>query len=183
MKKRINSLILEGIFFCGSGLMLLLHSVQSIRGAFNRRLAESPYFFPLLMAVLMIVLSVWLIMEGIGKSRITEESHAASAAPEETSAGARGEDADAGVRRVLGVLLLCLLYYLALRFLHLPYITIGIFSLYFTISAFEVVTLVFLPAMMLFLGVRRPVILPAVSLGVTLFLSIAFRTCLHVLLP
>ena len=38
-------------------------------------------------------------------------------------------------------------------------------------------------AMMVFMGVRKPVILALVPLGTTLFLSLAFRTFLHVLLP
>ena len=80
-------------------------------------------------------------------------------------------------------LVLCGIYYLALAGLKLPYITIGIFSFLYTFSTFEVVTLVFLAAMMAFMGVRKIPVLVLVPVGTTLFLSIAFRTLLHVLLP
>ena len=76
-----------------------------------------------------------------------------------------------------------LIYYLALAVLRIPYITFGILSWSLTISNFEVCTFIFLVAMMLYLGVRRIPVLAAVPLGTTLFLSVAFRAMLHVLLP
>ena len=45
------------------------------------------------------------------------------------------------------------------------------------------VTVVFLIAMMIFMGVRKIPVLVFVPIGTTLFLSLAFRTFLHVLLP
>ena len=62
-------------------------------------------------------------------------------------------------------------------------VTIGIFSFMYTFSTFEVVTVPFLASMMAFMGVRKVRVLVLVPLGTTLFLSIAFRTLLHVLLP
>ena len=44
-------------------------------------------------------------------------------------------------------------------------------------------TVVFLIAMMIFMGVRKIPVLVFVPIGTTLFLSLAFRTFLHVLLP
>ena len=84
---------------------------------------------------------------------------------------------------VLVVLGMSLIYYLALAVLRIPYITFGILSWSLTISNFEVCTFIFLVAMMLYLGVRRIPVLAAVPLGTTLFLSVAFRAMLHVLLP
>ena len=84
---------------------------------------------------------------------------------------------------MFAALLLCGIYYLALAELKIPYITIGIFSFLYTFSTFEVATIVFLAVMMAFMGVRRLRILLLVPLGTTLFLSIAFRAMLHVLLP
>ena len=81
------------------------------------------------------------------------------------------------------VLILCALYYGALFFVKLPYVTVGIFAFFFTFSTFEVATWIFLIAMMVYMGVRKPMILALVPLGFTLFLSIAFRTMLNVLLP
>ena len=52
-------------------------------------------------------------------------------------------------------LILCAIYYAALAFIKIPYITIGILSFAYTFSTFEVVTVVFLIAMMIFMGVRK----------------------------
>ena len=86
-------------------------------------------------------------------------------------------------RWVVIALILCAIYYAALAFIKIPYITIGILSFAYTFSTFEVVTIVFLIAMMIFMGVRKIPVLVFVPIGTTLFLSLAFRTFLHVLLP
>ena len=86
-------------------------------------------------------------------------------------------------RWVVIALILCAIYYAALAFIKIPYITIGILSFAYTFSTFEVVTVVFLIAMMIFMGVRKIPVLVFVPIGTTLFLSLAFRTFLHVLLP
>ena len=86
-------------------------------------------------------------------------------------------------RWVVIALILCVLYYAALAFIKVPYVTIGILSFAYTFSTFEVVTIVFLIAMMIFMGVRKIPVLVFVPIGTTLFLSLAFRTFLHVLLP
>ena len=65
----------------------------------------------------------------------------------------------------------------------IPRVTIGILSFSITISIFEVATIVFLIAMMAFMGVRKVPVLILVPVCTSLFLSIAFRTCLHVMLP
>jgi len=84
---------------------------------------------------------------------------------------------------VLSVLLLCVLYYVILGEVSIPRVTIGILSFSITISIFEVATVVFLIAMMAFMGVRKVPVLILVPVCTSLFLSIAFRTCLHVMLP
>ena len=89
MKNKIHSLIVEGIVFCGSGLVLLSYSLSSYAKGFNKSWAQSPYLFPLIVAI----------------------------------------------------------------------------------------------AMMIFMGVRKIPVLVFVPIGTTLFLSLAFRTFLHVLLP
>ena len=115
-------------------------------------------------------LSVWLIGEGVLAMK-REQTEGTS--PKKAPSGAR-------FRWVVIAMLLCAAYYLALAVLKVPYITIGIFTFLYTFSTFEVVTVVFLVAMM---GVRKPLVLVLVPIGTTLFLSIAFRTLLHVLLP
>lgn len=180
MRNKINSLIIEGIIFCGSGIALLSYSLISYNKAFNKIWAQSPYLFPLIVAVAMIGLSLWIIGEGIQKMK--KEAAAAGEAEKGSGVPAKTESGEK-TRWVVIALVLCALYYIALATLKIPYITIGIFSFMYTFSTFEVVTVIFLIAMMVFMGVRKPAILAFVPLGTTLFLSLAFRTFLHVLLP
>lgn len=173
MKNKINSLIIEGIIFCGSGLGLLSYSLMSYQKAFNKSWAQSPYLFPMIVAIAMIGLSIWVMGEGIAKLK---EKTAGEKADRKQNSGSQ-------LRGVVIALVICGLYYLALSTLKIPYITIGILAFQYTFSTFEIVTVVFLAAMMIFMGVRKPLILTLVPFGTTLFLSIAFRTLLHVLLP
>jgi len=78
---------------------------------------------------------------------------------------------------------LSLAYYLALSVIDLPYLALTIGSLTFALSAFEVATVVFLAAMMFYLGVRSKAVLVFVPIGASVFLSVMFRTLLRVLLP
>lgn len=182
--------------------MLLSYSLTSYNKAFNKEWGQSPYLFPLLVAAALIGLSVWLTAEGVRamkKPGEVEKPLPEEAQPEETQPEAVQAQADqktalpagsaavvsrsAKIRGVVITLVLCVLYYMALAFLKIPYITVGILSFQYTFSTFEVVTLVFLGAMMGYMGVRKSLILTLVPLATTLFLSIAFRTLLHVLLP
>jgi hypothetical protein len=174
MKNKINSLIVEGIIFCGSGLALLSYSLISYANAFNKAWGQSPYLFPMIVAVAMIGLSLWLIGEGI----LEMKKRAAG-----TGEPAKKRFTAEQTKWVVIALVICVLYYLALAYIKFPYVTIGILTFEYTFSTFEIVTVVFLVAMMVFMGVRKPKILVFVPLGTTLFLSIAFRTLLHVLLP
>lgn len=173
MKNKIHSLIVEGVLFCGSGLGLLSYSLVSYGKSFNKSWAQSPYLFPLIVGAAMTGLSFWLMGEGI---------LAAGRAKEPKTIG-NGRVSGENFCRVVLTLVLCGAYYLALASLKIPYITIGIFSFLYTFSTFEVATVVFLAAMMGFMGVRKPLILVFVPLGTTLFLSVVFRMLLHVLLP
>lgn len=175
MKTKIHSLIIEGIVFCGSGLGLLSYSLSSYGKAFNKSWAQSPYLFPLIVSFGLIVLSIWLIGEGLRASKKT------GTAPDQAAQIAVPPSDK--IRSVVVVLVICVLYYAALAFLKIPYITVGVLSFQYTFSTFEVVTLVFLGAMMGYMGVRKPAVLLLVPVGTTLFLSIAFRALLHVLLP
>ena len=168
MKNKIHSLIVEGIVFCGSGLVLLSYSLSSYAKGFNKSWAQSPYLFPLIVAIAMIGLSLWIVGE-------------AAANPDDKKPEKAGKTEKR--RWVVIALILCAIYYAALAFIKIPYITIGILSFAYTFSTFEVVTVVFLIAMMIFMGVRKIPVLVFVPIGTTLFLSLAFRTFLHVLLP
>ncbi len=164
----LNHAIQEGIFFILLSGVLFWYGIDSYSKSFNKDWSQSPYLFPVLVAVLMALLAISLLCQGI------KEKPAAEAGP-----GAPAHQTGA----VLVVLGLSLIYYLALAMLKIPYITIGIFSWSLTISNFEVVTVVFLFAMMFYLGVRKIPVLILVPLGTSLFLSVTFRTMLHVLLP
>ena len=142
MKNKIHSLIVEGIVFCGSGLVLLSYSLSSYAKGFNKSWAQSPYLFPLIVAIAMIGLSLWIVGEGVTAMK---------------KAAANQDDKKPEKA--------------------------GKTSFAYTFSTFEVVTVVFLIAMMVFMGVRKIPVLVFVPIGTTLFLSLAFRTFLHVLLP
>lgn len=175
MKNKIHSLIVEGIVFCGSGLVLLSYSLSSYAKGFNKSWVQSPYLFPLIVALAMIGLSLWIVGEGVTAMK----KEAAVPNDRKVSKAEKTEKR----RWVVIALILCVLYYAALAFVNVPYVTIGILSFAYTFSTFEVVTIVFLIAMMIFMGVRKIPVLVFVPIGTTLFLSLAFRTFLHVLLP
>ena len=175
MKNKIHSLIVEGIVFCGSGLVLLSYSLSSYAKGFNKSWAQSPYLFPLIVAIAMIGLSLWIVGEGVTAMK----KAAANQDDKKPEKAGKTEKR----RWVVIALILCAIYYAALAFIKIPYITIGILSFVYTFSTFEVVTVVFLIAMMVFMGVRKIPVLVFVPIGTTLFLSLAFRTFLHVLLP
>ena len=175
MKNKIHSLIVEGIVFCGSGLVLLSYSLSSYAKGFNKSWVQSPYLFPLIVALAMIGLSLWIVGEGVTAMK----KEAAVPNDRKVSKAEKTEKR----RWVVIALILCVLYYAALAFVNVPYVTIGFLSFAYTFSTFEVVTIVFLIAMMIFMGVRKIPVLVFVPIGTTLFLSLAFRTFLHVLLP
>ena len=173
MKNKVPSLIAEGILFCGSGILLLSYSLISYAKAFNKSWSQSPYLFPVLVGAALIGLSIWIMGQGVLAMKRVGNGITLK---EKT-------DSKGKMARVLGVLVLCGLYYLVLGEVSIPRVTIGILSFSITISIFEVATVIFLIAMMWFMKVRKVAVLVLVPIGTSLFLSIAFRTCLHVMLP
>ena len=164
MKNKVSSLIAEGILFCGSGILLLSYSLISYAKAFNKSWSQSPYLFPVLVGAALIGLSIWIMGQGVLAMKRVGNGITLK---EKT-------DSKGKMARVLGVLVLCGLYYLVLGEVSIPRVTISIF---------EVATVIFLIAMMWFMKVRKVAVLVLVPIGTSLFLSIAFRTCLHVMLP
>lgn len=171
-KKIWNHAIQEGCFFLLAGGALLWHGLDSHHKGFNQDWSQSPYLFPVLVAVLLGILAVSLIGQGMYDAKTAEKSASSDRA-----------DTKKYTLQVLIVLGLALLYYLSLAVLKIPYITFGILSYSLTISNFEVMTVVFLLVMMLYLGVRKIPVLVLVPIGTSLFLSVTFRAMLHVLLP
>ena len=173
MKNKVSSLIAEGILFCGSGILLLSYSLVSYAKAFNKSWSQSPYLFPALVGAALIGLSIWIMGQGVLDMKRVGNGITLT----------KAEDGKGKIARVFGVLVLCGLYYLALDVVSIPRVTIGILSFSITISIFEVATVVFLIAMMWSMKVRKVAVLILVPIGTSLFLSVAFRTCLHVMLP
>ncbi len=192
-----NHAVQEGILFLLMGGALLWHGLEGHSQAFNKDWSQSPYLFPVLVAVLLGALAVSLLYQGVkttqsgGQAAEQSDGQATAQSGEQAAAGSGAFAADAPdaaflrkqTVQVLVVLGMSLAYYLALAILKIPYITFGILSWSLTISNFEVCTLVFLAALMLYLGVRKAPVLVGVPVGTTLFLSVAFRAMLHVLLP
>lgn len=166
MKKTLgNHSVQEGLLFLLAGGWLLWYSLDAHSHAFNKAWAQSPSLFPLIISALLGILSVVLITGGLREEQKAERKKG-------------GELKDTAA--ILG---LCILYYLALSMIRLPYMGVMIGRLAFSVSVFEFATVAFLLAMMLYLKVRSVPVLLGVSLGTTVFLSVMFRTLLHVLLP
>ena len=160
-----NHALQEGVLLLAGGGALLRYGLDSHSKSFNKDWTQSAYLFPVIVALLLGLLAVLLIVQGIRRTDAQQT-------------GAAGEN-----RRVLVVLALTLAYYAALALVKLPYLAVTIASLTFSLSVFEVATFAFLLVMMLYLGVRSRGVLAVVSLATTVFLSVMFRTLLHVLLP
>lgn len=170
MKIIKNHAIQEGallLLLCGG---LLGYSLDGYNRAFNKDWTQSPFLFPVIMGGLLGLLGLLLLTQGIRSLK-----------PANTDAAASHDRGSA--LRVLALVGLCLVYYAALSWLKLPYIACTIGGMILRFSTFELATLLFLAAMMFFMGVRKRPLLILVPIGTTLFISVMFRTLLHVILP
>jgi len=168
-KKRIISHAMqEGLFFLLLGGWLMHDSLAAYGRSYIKDWAQSPSLFPALVSGLLMLFGVILLSRGL---RERGEKH-----QEEQKKGGNA-------LRVLILLAMSLAYYFALAVIRLPYAGFTVGSLAFAFSAFEPATVVFLAAMMAFLGVRSKRVLIMVPVGTSLFLSVMFRTLLRVLLP
>ena len=170
MKIVRNHAIQEGTLLLAVCGWLAWYCLDGYGRAFNKDWSQSPYLFPMVMAVLLGLLGLLLLGQGIRSLRAGQKADAQASARQ-------------GVLRVGGLAVLCLAYYLGLAWIDLPYLAFSIGAVTLQLSTFEVTTFVFLVAMMLYMGVRRPAVLTLVPLGATLFLSVMFRSLLHVILP
>jgi len=165
MKKRIlNSAMQEGLALLLLGGWLLFYGLEAYSKSYIKDWAQSPSLFPVIVSGLLMLFGVIILRQGL-----RERGAAAD------KAGHTGQ--------VLVLLLMSLAYYLALSVIELPYLGMTIASLTFAFSTFEAATIVFLAAMMAYLGVRSKRVLVLVPVCSSLFLSIMFRTLLRVLLP
>lgn len=180
-----NHALQEGILFLILGGALLTYSLQGHRQAFLQDWSQSPYLFPLFVAVILGILACSLLCQGMGKTEGWDSGAAPGMDPVAESLEVSSPAAPSpAAMHILAVLAMSLLYYLTLGCLKIPYITFWFLSWpLLTVSNFEICTLVFLTVFMRYLGVGRALVLTAVPLGTTVFLSVVFRAVLHVLLP
>ena len=166
MKKKcgLNSAMQEGLFLLVLGGWLLWYSVDAYRHSYIKDWAQSPSLFPVIIACLLGVFGVEIFRQGWMEK-------------------AREKKAGGQALRVAVLFGMSLAYYFALSVIKLPYMALTVGSLTFALSVFEVATVVFLAAMMAYLGVRNKRVLLFVPIGASAFLSVMFRTLLRVLLP
>ena len=165
MKKRIlNSAMQEGLALLLLGGWLLFYGLEAYSKSYIKDWAQSPSLFPVIVSGLLMLFGVIILRQGL------RERGAAAG-----KAGHTGQ--------VLILLFMSLAYYLVLSVIRLPYLGVTIASLTFAFSTFEAATIVFLAAMMAYLGVRSKRVLVLVPVCSSLCLSIMFRTLLRVLLP
>ena len=167
MKKKcvLNNAIQEGIFFLLLSGWLLWYSLDAYGKSYIKDWAQSPSLFPMLISGLLALFGVIILRQGIIQ-----------------------QDAASGKKnvqplQVLIILCMALAYYLALSMIDLPYMAATVCGLTFSVSTFEIVTVVYLMVMMFYLGVRSRLTLILVPVCSSAALSIIFRTMLRVLLP
>lgn len=166
-KSFLNHAVQEGVLFLLLSGGLLWYSLDAYRKSFNKDWTQSPSLFPVVVSLLLALFGLIILMQGVREVR------------EGSAASAKGGQP----MQVIILLGITLAYYMALSVIKMPYMGVTIFSLTLTLSTFEVVTTVFLLVMMFYLGVRSKPILICVPVCASAFLSIMFRTMLHVLLP
>ena len=166
MKKKcgLNHAMQEGLLLLVLGGWLLWYSIDAYQHSYIKDWLQSPSLFPALVSCLLGLFGVILFSQGLTQK----------------------EEAKGNAGNWLQVVILLgmsLAYYFALSVLKMPYLAVTIGSLTLALSVFEVTTVVFLAAMMLYLGVRSKAVLVFVPIGASAFLSLMFRTLLRVLLP
>lgn len=151
------------LILCG---LLVWYSLDGQAHAYNKKWGESAYLFPVIIGGLLGILGLFRLGSGLAKKQ------------EQASAKVPG-----GAVRVLCLLGISLVYYAALSLIRLPYMAVSLGDVTLRFSTFEAATLLFIAALMGYLGVRKPLLLTLVPLCATLFLSVLFRSMLHVILP
>ena len=152
----------EGALLLGG--WLLWYSIDAYQHSYIKDWLQSPSLFPVAVSCLLGLFGVIIFIQGL-KEKETEEKKGGNAL------------------QVLVLLGMSLAYYIALSVIDLPYMAVTVGTLSFALSVFELATVVFLAAMMFYLGVRKKAVLVFVPIGASVFLSVMFRTLLRVLLP
>ena len=166
MKKKcvLNHGMQEGALLLLLGGWLLWYSLDAYQHSYIKDWTQSPSLFPVIVSCLLGLFGVIIFAQGL-RQKETENKKGGKTLP------------------VLVLLGMSLAYYFVLSVVKLPYLALTIGSLTLALSVFELATVVFLAAMMFYLGVRNKAVLVFVPVGASAFLSIMFRTLLRVLLP
>lgn len=172
-KSRAN--LIDGIVFLVVALGLFAYAIISFNAGFNKDWAQSPSLFPLIVSFMIGFLSVALILQSLRRVKLeTGFEDAAEVGDVRKKTNLKG---------VAIVFAIISIYYAVLSLVKIPIVTIMIYSLAITLSIFEVATILLLVVLMWYLGVRKASVLVLTPVLSTLFISIAFRSMLHVLLP
>lgn len=151
-----NSKIKESIFFIAIAVIIFLYSLASHYTTKNLQWSLSPYLFPLLVSVFMILISISLFAEGIKDEKLREK--------EETD---KIEKKDKVYwKEVLFTIFISAVYYFAMD-----------------IIGFIVSTILFLLILFAFLGERRKWLITIISVSTTAIIYFIFGVLLHVMLP
>lgn len=173
MSKSIKgkSNLIDGFVFLTSAIALLAYALITYNTSFTKEWSQSPSLFPLIVSLIMVFLSISLIFQELKKIK------------NENSAEVISDQKNTNLKGVAVVFIIILLYYTTMVTIKIPIVTIMISTLAVTLSIFEVATIFLLTVLMWYLGVRKASVLILTSVLSTLFVSIAFRSLLHVLLP
>lgn len=177
MKIVKNHAVQEGcllLILCGA---LCWYSLDGYARAFNKNWSQSPYLFSIIIGGILGLLGLCMLLGSIWTRMKTAK------------AGDRQPDASkkavswAGAVRVLAILGISLVYYTMLAVIRLPYLAVTLVGVTLRFSTFELSSILFIAALMFYLGVRSKKQLILVPVCATVFLSVIFRSLLHVILP
>ncbi len=152
------------------GISLIIYSLISYSKSFNQNWSQSPYAFPILVAIFICFLSSSLLVSGLKQYKESKDY-------------SKHKLVKPNIKGVVVVLLISAAYYAALAAVDIPMFTLTILSLSISFSTFEISTIAFLFILLKYLKVRKKLLLVLIPIMTTTVLSIAFRTLLHVLLP
>ena len=151
-----NSKIKESLFFIAIAIIILVYSLVNHYTTKDLQWGLSPYLFPLLVSVFMIIISISLFAEGIKDEKLKKK--------EPTNKEEKKEIVY--WKEVLFTILFSIVYYFAMD-----------------IIGFIVSTILFLLILFAFLGERRKWLITIISVSTTAIIYFIFGVLLHVMLP
>lgn len=151
-----NKSVLDSIVVCLLGIALAVYSLVSFyTAAVKTEWILSPYLFPLLLSVFAVLLSVSLFAEGFHEVKTAREAQ-----------GEQPAAAPLAIKKVLVVTLLGIAYYFLITVIH-----------------FIPASMVFLAALIWYMGERKYWKIAAIAIAMPLVLYVLFAMLLNVRLP